>query len=617
MRKNQYWNDKIKEAKSDYKTTWKIINQILNKTRKHPQTPNEIEVDGKVVTGVREIANELNTYFTNIGRNITINTPPTTNNIQNIIKSPDSIFIKPVDHHEILNIVSNMTNTTSSGQDEISPKLIKSTITSILKPLTYIINESLQIGEVPEAMKVAKVIPIYKKNDPNHLTNYRPISLLSSFSKILERTVHNRVSNFLHNKNLLNKSQYGFRKNHSTEQAILEIQNNIIENFKNNKITAGIFLDLSKAFDCINHTLLLNKLENHGIRGNCLNWFRSYLSNRLQYVTLNKINSKPIPVNTGIPQGTILGPLLFIIYMNDLKTNNGTLISFADDTNLLYSDNNLNTLETKINQDLIQISHWLHNNKLKLNTDKTKLLLFHKDTHKNDNQKLNINIDSNKIKQYTETDFLGVILQDNLKWDKHYQKICNKTSQLNYIINKLKHSMSSSLLTTIYNSLVLPYLNYGSLSWYTPNTTQTKRLYTLQKKIIRNITCSKYNRHTEPLFKQLRLLNLKDIMKLKGSLIYLKSLNGKTSNYIQEQLQLNNYRYTYNTRQAQNVRYNQIKSKYDKQSLNYKIHHIVAELKHTLNRNNSIPTNKINIKKYLINQYNTYCDINNCYICNT
>ena len=616
IRKNQYWSEKIQEAKSDYKTTWKIINQLLYKTNKQTQSPKQMETNGKIITNTLEIADEFNTYFTDIGKRLTKNTPPINNIQKETIKSIDSIFITPVDYQEILKIVANMKNKLSTGPDDISPRIIKTTITSILKPLTYIINESLQRGEVPNSMKIAKVIPVYKKNDPNQFTNYRPISLLSSFSKILERTVHNRVFNFLQNKNLLNKSQYGFRTNHSTEQAIIEIQNNIIENFKNNTITAGIFLDLSKAFDCINHTILINKLENHGIRGNCLKWFKNYLSNRLQYVTLNKINSKTIPIDTGIPQGTILGPLLFIIYMNDLKTNHGTLISFADDTNLLYNDSNLQTLETKINQDLRQISNWLQINKLNLNVDKSKLLLFRKDTQKHNNQELNLTINNNRIKEYTETNFLGVILQNNLKWDKQYQKISNKTSQLNYIINKLKHSLSSKILTTIYNSLVLPHLNYGILSWYTPNTILTKRIITLQKKLIRNITCSKYNSHTEPLFRKLKLLKLNDIFKQKGSILYLKSINKETSHYIQEQLKPNNTYYTHNTRQAQNIRLNQIKSNYDKQSINYKIHHIVSELKHILNRNTSIYTNKINIKKILINKYNTECDIMNCYICN-
>ena len=441
--------------------------------------------------------------------------------------------------------------------------------------------------------------------------------MLSTFSKILERAVHNRVSNFLHSQNLLYKSQYGFRTNHSTEHALIEIQNTIIQNLKNNKITAGIFLDLSKAFDCIDHTILLTKLENYGIRGTSLKWFESYLSNRYQYVVLNKSKSQTITIDTGVPQGTILGPLLFIIYMNDLTTNCGSLISFADDTTLLYSNTNFKMLETIINQDLIQISNWLILNKLNLNTTKTKLLVFHKETHQQNNLNLEIVINNTKIEQCLETNFLGVTLQNNLKWNKHNNKICNKLSQINYFINKIKHRVPCQILTLIYNSIILPHINYGIISWFKPNSAESKRLNTIQKKIVRNLKCAKYNSHTDPIFKQLRLLKVEDIFKLKGALIYLKTLTGNTSDFLQTELQLNNIYHTHNTRQAQLVHFNHVTSNYDKQSINYKIHHIIYELKNNIYKNKSLYTNKVIIKTHLLTRYNSICDIQNCYICNT
>ena len=526
--KNKYWKDKFEEAKSDSKTTWKLINQLINKPIRTPKFPESFNPNSNTSNN-NNIANEFNMYFSNIGKTLAskLHNLNTTDKPKNTNKSIQSIFMNPVNNREILNIVKNMKNKLSSGPDDISPKIIKATILPILNPITHIINESLLYGTVPDAMKLAKVIPIYKNNDANQLINYRPISMLSTFSKILERAVHNRVSNFLQSHNLLYKSQYGFRTNHSTEQALIEIQNTVIQNFKSNKITAGIFLDLSKAFDCIDHTILLTKLENYGIRGTSLKWFESYLGNRYQYVVLNKTQSQTVSIDTGVPQGTILEPLLFLIYMNDLLTNSGSLISFADDATLLYSNNNLKMLETTMNQNLIQISNWLTYNKLNLNITKTKLLIFHKEAKQQNNINLNVHINNTKIEQSLETNFLGVTLQNNLKWNIHTNKIGNRLSQTNYFINKIKHRVSCQILTLIYNTLVLPHLNYGIMSWIKPNSTETKRLNTIQKKIIRNVKCAKYNSHTDPLFKQLRLLKLEDIFKLKGSLMYLKITTGK------------------------------------------------------------------------------------------
>ena len=269
---------------------------------------------------------------------------------------------------------------TSTGHDKISSKLVKqlynkkynepATPRGIISPLVHIINLSLSTGIVPKAMKLAKVVPIFKNNGSNTvMKNYRPVSLLPVLSKILERIVYNRLFKFITKQKILYPSQYGFQKDLSTELAILELQDRINTSLNNNECCVGIFMDLSKAFDTLDHNILLHKLNHYGIRGTALSWFHNYLSNRQQYVCINGTNSDMLPITCGVPQGSILGPLLFLIYVNDLASvsKHAATILFADDTNLIYTSKSYENFTIMIEKDLKKISNWFKLNKLALN----------------------------------------------------------------------------------------------------------------------------------------------------------------------------------------------------------------------------------------------------------
>ena len=228
-------------------------------------------------------------------------------------------------------------------------------------------------------MKIAKVTPVFKGGDSADLSNYRPISVLPCFSKILERLMYNRLYKHLSNSKILYPKQFGFQKSHSTDHALLQLVDQIYESFERNEYTIGVFIDLSKAFDTVDHNILLKKLEIYGISDTHLQWFRNYLSNRKQYIQFDgwqKTNYKT--VKCGVPQGSILGPLLFLLYINDLQFASDLLdpIMFADDTNLFYSNKDINTAFLKVNDELQKINEWFISNKLSLNVKKKQILVF-------------------------------------------------------------------------------------------------------------------------------------------------------------------------------------------------------------------------------------------------
>ena len=508
-----YYSNKIENSKDNNKLLWQTINDILGKKR---STLNNIEFkdNGHPIQDPIDVANAFNKYFNNIGPDLA----------SKIINKKDdfliylndnvnqSLFFNPTNIHEILEIVRSLKCSKSSGYDELSVFLLKQIIHFIASPLLHIFNLSLSQGIFPDPLKIAKIIPIYKKDDQSNIANYRPISLLPSISKILEKIAYKRLYSFLNMNNLLIPNQYGFRKNHSTDYAILQLSDKIIDSIAKKEHTVGVFMDLSKAFDTMDHCILIRKLKTYGVRGTVLSWFEDYLRNRQQYVIFKSKKSNISTVKCGVPQGSILGPLLFLIYMNDIVNASPllTYVLFADDTNVFYSHTDLNILITTLNLELNKLSSWFKSNKLSLNINKTNCMYF-KNIHSKYAPYFNILIDDMPIIEKEVTTFLGVMIDSNLTWNSHINNICMLVSRGIGILYKLKYCLSQKSLFMLYNSLILSHISYCNIVWGNSNKMKIMLIYRLQKKALRICTHSYYIAHTDPIFYELKTLQIADI----------------------------------------------------------------------------------------------------------
>lgn len=515
--KKHYYTNKIRMSFGNTNKTWAVINELLNKTPQKivptllkSNTHNTLPVTDKF-----EIAEKFNDFFINIGPNLSSNITSNTHFTQYLKGNYlNSFFFRPVNEQAVMKELNNLNPRKSVGLDKMHPQLIRHAANIIARPLTHIINCSLSQGIFPDPLKVAKIIPIYKKGAATDVSNYRPISILSIFSKIFESFVNKQLINYLESNHVLLDTQFGFRKKYSTKLALIDLISEICDNLDKGVLTFGVFIDLKKAFDTINHDILLKKLEHYGIRGLPLKWFTNYLTHRKQSVHINAASSNDKDVQCGIPQGSILGPILFLIYINDISnsTNSFHFRLFADDTNLFkfLKDKNINL--NQINSDLNLVYEWCNSNKLTINTDKTKYMII-KTSQKNVNIEGDLGIDGSPIEGVKSAMYLGVSIDNNITWKSHIQNVVKSIAPKVGIISRIRHYLPKSALILIYNSLILPHLSYCIEIWGNTYTSYLNPLYVLQKKIVRLINFENYRAPTSPLFKKLEILPIHKLCK--------------------------------------------------------------------------------------------------------
>lgn len=626
--KRDYYHRVLYTFKHSVKKIWSTLNEIIRKNKKTKSFPDSVNIDGKLITDQSEIANYFNKYFVSIG-------PTLAGNIDTVDRSQYKRYLTRVittsfnfeltQPEVIAKIMQEFKPKLSYGHDGLSMKIIKRLKNTLIEPLSLLINQSLCTGIFPEKLKIAKICPIFKKGDVKNIDNYRPVSILPTLSKIFERVVYVQLYNYFTENNLLYKSQYGFRKGHSTEFAGLELIDNVIHKLDRRQLPISFFLDLSKAFDTLDHTILLHKLYYYGVDGVALEWFKNYLSNRKQFVQINDVTSSQLVISTGVPQGSILGPLLFLIYINDINNVSRHFhpILYADDTTLISTlcvfgnKESANELTGGINQELNRIQTWLSANKLSLNTNKTKYMIFHSVNYPEVNlPKLNLQIKGQPIEKVKNFDFLGLTISDTLRWQAHASKIANKISKSVGIMSRLKFFLLKDTLKMIYNSLIVPHLYFSVLAW----GFECERLATLQKRAVRIIHRAKYNAHTEPLLKKSGLLSIQDIFDFQCAKFYYKFKHGSLPAYFDDRFFVrNNQIHNHNTRQSTDLhRFAVNKSKTEKCIRHYiptLFNNLPVDLKNKFNTH-SLAGFSHNYKQFLLSKYSEVCLLLVCRPCN-
>ena len=439
--------------------------------------------------------------------------------------------------------------TKSAHIDTYSIKVLKS-INYIISPIiTNIINKSFETGYFPKFCKIAKVIPLFKSGEKTDVQNYRPISILPILSKIIEKVVHHQLYGFLQRNRILSPNQYGFRKKLSTSDAITDMLQFLYDKLDNGHIVISFFLDFSKAFDTVNHNILLKKLERYGIRGLPLEWFRSYLSNRKQFVSTNNVLSNIESINYGVPQGSNLGPLLFLLFINDFPNCSDffKFTLFADDSTLTCHFNNFDppSIISKLEHELSKINNWLLLNRIKINAQKSHFLIF---SYRKELKLDPVRFGENFLSQCESTKFLGVFIDHHLTFKLQADHILKKVNKSVGVLFKLNYYLPENILLSLYSTLILPYFNYGIISWHNCPLYTLNRLVTCQKKAVRAICSLDYNAHTNDHFKELKILKLNDIYKINLSALMFSLISDPMNYPISNRFVRNSHFHNYNTR---------------------------------------------------------------------
>jgi len=509
--KQAYYTKLLTNDKNNVQQMWKVYSELLGRKQSKSNKIPKLVINGKPITGDHNITDAFNDYFATIGKNLADGFP-NNNNYKNYLTAyySESMFITPVTEEELLKTIAALPLNKAPGLDGIKSNIVKCSAPWIVMPLTHIYNMSFTQAVVPDKLKCSKVIPIYKKKDKTSPGNYRPISLLSIFNKLLEKLMYKRLYSFLSINDIIYDYQFGFRNKHSTILAITEIVDNIREELDKGNSVLGIYLDLSKAFDTVSHEILLYKLQYYGIRGLSNQWFKNYLENRTQLTYVNNTLSSPRKMSVGVPQGSVLGPLLFLIYINDIcnSVSNAKTRLFADDTNLFFAGKNVIQLQNEANFSMQRLLEWFTASKLTLNIEKTCFTLF---TNKKMVPDITLTLNGKDISRVPVTKYLGMHLDENLNWTHHVEYVINKLVKLKGAFYYFANVVSNECIRQIYYAYVFPYIKYGIEVYGTCNESVMKRLQVEQNKLLKILYKKDRRYGTNKLYSEVKLLKCTDI----------------------------------------------------------------------------------------------------------
>lgn len=485
--KKLYFTQKFKKNMKQPKNMWRLINQILTNSCDPKSKTIELRIQNTLTTDALTVANQFVEFFSNVSVSITGNYP---SNFR-YYESPQDLkcasqTLLPTDEEEIQRIIDNLATNSSMGYDYLNARHIKK-LKSIITPLlTKSINKWMGENYFPSFMKIARITPIYKNGDRCLAENYRPISVLPIFSKVFERVIYTRMVDYLQIQNIIHKNQFGFCKAKSTVSAALNLVENLYGHIEKQNTTACMFLDLMKAFDCVDHSILLRKLSFYGFHSNVVSLIKSYLSDRLQFVKIANCASNKLSLNCGVPQGSILGPILFLVYINNIfeVKLHGQIQLFADDIAIVYGCINSVELKRQMELDLQIISNWLYNNKLKLNCHKSNFIVFYLRKEPLDLFD-EITGQSICIKRTQEATYLGLNINSQLTWTSHINSIKKKISPFIGALRRTARFIPQDLSLNLYFSYIHSHLIYLAQIWGSASLYVVNDLQILQNKSIK------------------------------------------------------------------------------------------------------------------------------------
>ena len=621
--KRAYFAQRMEDIKGDLRGTWEVLGELLRgrKDKRGGSTCKYFVKNGVGVTDGKQIAQGFCDFYCKVGPELAAKIKADRSmTFSDFLgdRVKNDLYLCPTNQKEVETLCRNLKPFKGAGWDGVSPRVIKAVADEIAGPLSQLFNCCMREGYYPTSFKVARVVPVFKAEDPTLFSNYRPVSVLPVLSQIFERVLQKRLTTFFEEQNLISPSQYGFRAGHSTTMAILDMVEKVRTAWAAKNVALGVFIDLKKAFDTVDHEILLGKLKHYGIRGQAIKLFESYLKDRMQYVSYAGFESEKGLVECGVPQGSVLGPLFFIVYVNDMlrACKDFEFVLFADDTNIFVRARNPRELFHKVNSGLTELSKWFHCNKLTLNLKKTEYVYFGGPGGGVVPEE-GLNIGGVQIDRVEGIRFLGVWVDEGLKWNGQIEKVRAKVGRLLGVLGRAGAVLGGKALGMLYNALVLPHLQYCLMAWGdfqgNRNSTLGESLLKLQKRFAGVLAGKNGKYHADPIMAELGILKIEDLCRQQMRIYAWKFWKGKLPGSQEDMLGKVKQTHGHNTRMAQTGI--AFKSQ-DHKSIGYRIPKEWDSLSRSLKESKSLSGFKQQSKRDFLAGYAKFkCTTANCYVC--
>ena len=600
--KRDFISAHIESSVHDVKKVWKTL-RYLAPERKSDTEATSIKVDGNYIH-CQEMSNAFNEYFSTVGETLhkTFSSTKKRMKRKRSKKLPNqSLFVfTDTVPNDVEKVIKNLPINKATGPDNLPTKLLKPVASTIAPAITHILNQSFRTGSIPSGWKCARVTPIFKGGDKTCLENYRPISVIPILAKIMEKIAYDQTIKYLTENKVLTNCQSGFRSMHSTETALINVTEKWLKEIDNGNIVGIVMIDLKKAFDTIDHSILLEKLEMHGFDHSTLKWFKNYFEDRRQFTSVNGYISDERTLTCGVPQGSLLGPLLFTLFVNDMPNyvKSCEVSLYADDTCLFTSSNDPRQVEKKLNEDISNLSLWLKQNKLLVNPKKCEAMFIgtrQRLKNKNDAIKhCHISIEGNEIQKVDSCKYLGVIIDKNLSWNDHIERVRKKVIKSIYLLKRLRSFINERTALLFYRSIIQCNLDYCSSVWSNGSKSQLDKLQFLQNRALRIVMNVEYLFPTSTLYETLKLDRLQvRWSKLVARTMY-RAVNKLCPSYLSDIFSFRETPYCIRSNQCK-LRLIQPKTNYGKRSLAYRGAKLWNDLDYLVSTPISIET----FKRYL------------------